>query len=390
MSTEPVYVTQPTPIDLSAVRDHNMQALIGLAVSLGWNVHKKHNGPAVITARDGHQRRIPTDTSIRMSVFQTALSSILLHTDNEQWVPTTTLAEALIKDFKVDIEHARRLRLSMAESKADHENHLRALESAAGQPKDPQPVTQRIELEWADPPGEEFPEWTDESIEEALMVPKPPAVKDPAEMTDDYQRARGAAKPKLTTKQIMNEQKKIKLVPLLPVVTSYPSEEGIAEWALQLAKLPHVVEVRPPLRKGDRSFLARKVILDNGEAISMCGWPGCRHWTEGRLQGHINAHRPTIAMGRPAITPKPGKAQPELSHPVTEPDAFNVIDRLTDGALALLEIAQHFVGDLDELTAIRGGDSELRARVVELEDENEKLRVKAERYDQLRQMLGGE
>ena len=70
---EQKFVDHVTPVELTGVRDAGMQSLILLAVSLGWNVMKKHNTPVVITARDGMQKRLPTNTSIRMSVFQTAL-----------------------------------------------------------------------------------------------------------------------------------------------------------------------------------------------------------------------------------------------------------------------------------------------------------------------------
>jgi len=137
-------ITQLAPIDVSGVRDSGMQALIVLAHSLGWNVRQKQNQPVVITARDGFQKRLPTNTSIRISVFQTALSSIFTHSEEE--VPTIELMDALISQFKLDADHARRIRMAVGESPTQHRERVAAAEAQWLGPREPQPVTQRIEV----------------------------------------------------------------------------------------------------------------------------------------------------------------------------------------------------------------------------------------------------
>lgn len=380
-------VETPTPIDLSYVDDRNMRALIALAVSLGWNVHHKVHQPAVLTARDGTQRRVPTDTaSVRMSVFQAVLSTILSHTDAEQWRPTDKLMENLISTFKVDVDHARRMRLAVTETVEDHEQHLIALEKTEpGKPREPQPVTQRLEV-----PELEFVDQVPDDL-------SPPGTEPKA--------------AKLTTKQILQEQAKIQLYPEQPV-EHYPDQVETDAWFDQIRMLPHVVSVGYPksrlVASGKRRvYLSRHLMLDNGERISQCGWPGCRHTTIARMQGHINSH-----MNRK------GKLAPILQEPaarrgvafetggqpvgaeVVEPKPSvsisldqGIIERYADSAIQLLDIANRFVGDLDKLDKYisdRHGIAKLTERIAELEAENAGLRRKADRYDQLREHLFGE
>jgi hypothetical protein len=148
-------VTKMMPIDVSAVKDSGMQSLIILAHSLGWNVMQKHNTPVVITARDGVQKRLPTNTSIRMGVFQSALSTIMAHSIDK--VPTIELVDAIITEVKPSVDHARRMRLAVGESPAEHRARVAAIEAESKGPREPEPLTQRIEIpamEWAEPPNE--------------------------------------------------------------------------------------------------------------------------------------------------------------------------------------------------------------------------------------------
>jgi hypothetical protein len=146
---DPVVVTHPIPIDVSSVRDTGMQALITLAHSLGWNVHQKRNQPVVITARDGVQKRLPTNTSIRMGVFQSALSTIMVHSEDP--VPSIELMDGIIDMIKVSTDHARRLRLAVGESPTQHRERVLAIENEAQGPREPQPLTQRIEIPEPEP-----------------------------------------------------------------------------------------------------------------------------------------------------------------------------------------------------------------------------------------------
>ena len=120
---ETTFVTQITPVDVGGVRDPGVASLVLLAASLGWNVLKKHNTPVVLTARDGTQKRLPTDSSCKLSVFQTALSTIMVHTD-ETVNATVQLMDAIIAETKVDRDHSRRLRLAVGENPATHRQRV--------------------------------------------------------------------------------------------------------------------------------------------------------------------------------------------------------------------------------------------------------------------------
>ena len=144
-----VPVTKMELIDVSGVRDPNMQALILLARSLDWNVMQKVNQPVVITSRSGIQRRIPTNTSIRMSVFQTHLSAIVLHSSLE---PTIELMNEIIKSVKPDREHQNRLRLAVGQTLQEHRRAVDH-DTAAEQLREPdEHLTQTPEITWEEPP----------------------------------------------------------------------------------------------------------------------------------------------------------------------------------------------------------------------------------------------
>jgi hypothetical protein len=121
-----------------------MRALVLLARSLDWNVMQKHNTPVVITSRAGIQRRLPTDTAVRMSYFQQQLSAIILNSTLE---PTIELIDKIIATTKPSEDHKRRLRLAVGETPQQHRERL---------------INAR---------GEEYPEWTAAPIEEALEIP---------------------------------------------------------------------------------------------------------------------------------------------------------------------------------------------------------------------------
>ena len=135
-------------IDVSGVRDSGMQALVLLARSLDWNVHQKVNNPVILTSRSGVQRRIPTNTSIRMSVFQTHLSSIMLHSTLEA---TPELMEKIIKSVKPNREQANRLREAVGMSVQEHRRQSEEPIPPAAEPGN-QPLVQTIEIQWEEPP----------------------------------------------------------------------------------------------------------------------------------------------------------------------------------------------------------------------------------------------
>lgn len=172
ISIEPIEVRQVTPVDVSGVRDPGMRALVLLAASLGWNVIQKINNPVALVARDGTQRRLPTNTSIRMSVFQAALSTIMVHTEDRE--ATSELIDAIVRDTKIDRDHERRLRLAIGETPEKHRQRL-ANEKAAEQKRVPdEHLTQQIDV----PESEQIfsPAFRgEESVEdEALVSFEPP------------------------------------------------------------------------------------------------------------------------------------------------------------------------------------------------------------------------
>ena len=141
-------ITAITPVDLTGVRDAGIKALVLLAASLGWNVVQKHNNPIVLVSRDGTQKRLPTNTSVRMSVYQSALSTIMVH--SEGYEPTLDLIDAIVKETKIDRDHERRMRLAFGETRQEHRDRLTAIEAESKGTAEPQPLTTRIELPMVD------------------------------------------------------------------------------------------------------------------------------------------------------------------------------------------------------------------------------------------------
>lgn len=134
-------------LDVSIVQDDGMKALLLLANSLGWNIHHKHNQPVVITSRAGIQRRLPTTTQVRASYFQSNLSAIVLHSTLE---PTIELMESIIGIIKPNQDIARRLRLAVGESPQQHRERLMNAEI------DPEELlmtpAETVVITWDEPP----------------------------------------------------------------------------------------------------------------------------------------------------------------------------------------------------------------------------------------------
>lgn len=117
------------PLDVSMIRDNGAKALVLLARSLHWNLHQKNNAPITITAPGGAQRRIPTDTSIRIGVFQSHLSAIIAH--SIEWTPTIELIDRIVKIAKPNDDQARRMRLALGESPQMHRERMNAHDNGA-------------------------------------------------------------------------------------------------------------------------------------------------------------------------------------------------------------------------------------------------------------------
>lgn len=149
----PIY--KLTPIDVSGVDGHEVRALLRLAVSMGWNVSQRADSPAVITARDGVQRRFPTNSGLRMSVFQSFLRAIMYHALDKQMTPE--LVEEVIASEKLSKDHQRYLRL--AASEWAERRMLPDPEPPAKERREPEPhLTQRIEIPMAKPEPEPEPQ----------------------------------------------------------------------------------------------------------------------------------------------------------------------------------------------------------------------------------------
>ena len=178
------FVTQIHPLDVGGVRDPGVASLMLLAASLGWNVLRKQHQPVKLSARNGTQKRLATDSSCKLSVFQTTLSTIMVHTEADI-VPTVELMDAIIAETKVDREHARRLRLAVGETPAEHRQRL-ANDKVAQRRDEEEHLTQPVGNAWTD----DFPvaldnlpdDWTGEvdvsedtsALREGLMVPHTP------------------------------------------------------------------------------------------------------------------------------------------------------------------------------------------------------------------------
>jgi hypothetical protein len=160
--------TDMQPLDVSRVRDPGVQALLLLAVSLGWGIRQKTGQPAVIVAENGIQRRLPTDTSIRISVFQQALSTIMTHTD-ENILPTIELIDEIIAATKPSTDHQRRLRLALGETPQEHRQRV---ENSVTPPHRPDPRQEHL-MQHIEIPEEKA---ANEALVEYLEVTNPPYV----------------------------------------------------------------------------------------------------------------------------------------------------------------------------------------------------------------------
>lgn len=166
------FVTQMHPLDIGGVRDSGVASLMLLAASLGWNVLRKQHQPVKLLARDGAVKRLPTDSSCMISVFQSALSTIMVHTEDDT-VATIELIDAIIAETKVDREHARRLRLAVGETPAEHRERL-ANDKVAQRRDEEEHLTQPVGDAWTDIylVNEELQDTS--ALREGLMVPHTP------------------------------------------------------------------------------------------------------------------------------------------------------------------------------------------------------------------------
>ena len=106
--TEPIRVTTIKPVDVHDVQDQGCKALIMLAVSLGWSAAKSPGPMHLVSPDDGALVRVPTNTSIRMSLWRSCLQSIVRHSSSHQ--ATEELVEAIGKASKMSKSHLSRMK----------------------------------------------------------------------------------------------------------------------------------------------------------------------------------------------------------------------------------------------------------------------------------------
>lgn len=106
--TEPIRVTTIKPVDVHDVQDQGCKALIMLAVSLGWSAAKSPGPMHLVSPDDGALVRVPTNTSIRMSLWRSCLQSIVRHSSSHQ--ATEELIEAIGKASKMSKSHLSRMK----------------------------------------------------------------------------------------------------------------------------------------------------------------------------------------------------------------------------------------------------------------------------------------
>jgi len=100
-----IQVTNVKPIDVSYITDSGVRAIVALAASCDWNVVHRAGQMVTLISRTGHKLRLPTNTSIKFSVFASWTNGIARHSLTH--LPTPELMEKLIAQYKLDASHAR-------------------------------------------------------------------------------------------------------------------------------------------------------------------------------------------------------------------------------------------------------------------------------------------
>lgn len=116
---DPVLVWNARPIDVSYIDDSGVRAIVALAASCGWNVVHKAGSMVTIVSRSGRKLRLPTNTSIKFSVFTSWVNGVVLHSMTH--IPTAELMDKLIQQYKLDASHARVFRQAVSQPAADEE-----------------------------------------------------------------------------------------------------------------------------------------------------------------------------------------------------------------------------------------------------------------------------
>ena len=116
---DPILVWNARPIDVGYIDDPGVRAIVALAASCGWNVVHKAGSMVTIVSRSGRKLRLPTNTSIKFSVFTSWVNGVVLHSMTH--IPTAELMDKLIQQYKLDASHARVFRQAVSQPAADEE-----------------------------------------------------------------------------------------------------------------------------------------------------------------------------------------------------------------------------------------------------------------------------
>lgn len=109
----PEEITSLPPMDVSYIRDPGMQGVVALATACKWNVVRRAGKPVILRSRQGTTLAIPTDTSMKFSVFLQRLRGVAR--DSLTVTITPQLIEQIIARFKLDHDHAREFRKIVAD-----------------------------------------------------------------------------------------------------------------------------------------------------------------------------------------------------------------------------------------------------------------------------------
>jgi hypothetical protein len=144
----PAVVVSPVLIDVSYIRDPGIQAIVALAASLEWNIVHKSGSPVTLIARDGFKHTVPTNTSVKFSVFRNRVNATVTHSITA--IPSPELMDRLVKQYKLDSSHARVFKMvvdGIVEPVEPDEDSL-SDELLLPEPSEPQPEfvpTERVE-----------------------------------------------------------------------------------------------------------------------------------------------------------------------------------------------------------------------------------------------------
>lgn len=116
---DPTLVWNVKPIDVSYIKDPGVRAIVALAASCEWNVVHRAGAMVTIISRTGRKLRLPTNTSIKFSVFTSWVNGVVLHSMTH--VPTAPLMDKLIQQYKLDASHARVFRQAVSQPASEQE-----------------------------------------------------------------------------------------------------------------------------------------------------------------------------------------------------------------------------------------------------------------------------